>query len=346
MKIRAGIYNGVKDVVLGEVEKPEITPQSIVIKNIRSGICGTDLHAYNIEGPGVGIIPGNQFGHEMAGVIDEVGGEVIGFTPGEHVFINPCTFETPTPEKSILMCCDMAGAFSEYVRCDEPKREYNVFHLDDNLSWDVAALIEPLSVAMNGVVLTRPQKGEKAIVYGAGIIGLCTLACLKYLGIEDVIVCDTVPFRLERVKEMGGIPCNAKEENVNDFAKKMWGATTGNNGEANTDADIVIDCAGYPTSLENIMECAKVGSRIAIVALGTHEEKVTEVNIAYKACAIFGSFAYTPEVNRMVIDMIEKDENPFKPIVTSVYGLSDITKAFEEACKADVNIKVLIDHAK
>lgn len=66
----------------------------------------------------------------------------------------------------------------------------------------------------------------------------------------------------------------------------------------------------------------------------------------HSACAIYGSFAYTPEVNRMVIDMIEKDEKSVEPIVTSVYGLSQVTKAFEEACKADVNIKVLIDHAK
>lgn len=346
MKMRAGIYNGVKNVTLNEVDKPEITPNSIIIKNVRSGICGTDLHAYNVEGHGVGIWEGNQFGHEMCGIIAEVGKNVKDFIAGEHIFVNPCTFETPTKEKSILMCCDMAGAFSEYVKCDIPQREYNIFHLNDKLSWDVAALIEPLSVAMNGVVLTKPQKGEKAIVYGAGIIGLCTLACLKYMGVQDVIVSDTVPFRLERVKQMGGIPCNVKEQNVSDFAKKLWGETTGNNGESNTDADIVIDCAGYRGALESILETAKVGSRIALVALGTSEEKVTEVNIAYKACAIYGSFAYTPAVNRMVIDMIEKDEKAVLPIITATYGLSEISKAFNDACDGSKNIKVLIDHSK
>lgn len=344
--MRAAIYNGVKNVKLAEVEKPLLEPEAIMVKNVRSGICGTDLHAYNIEGEGVGILEGNQFGHEMAGVIDEVGSEVTGFKVGTHVFINPCTFETPTAERSILMCCDMAGAFSEYVTCKKPVKEYNVFELDDSLPWDIAALIEPLSVAMNGCLIVNPQKQEKAIVYGAGIIGLCTLACLKYLGVDDVIVVDTVPMRLERVRQLGGTPCNAKEINVNDFAKKLWGATTGNAGEENNNADITIDCAGYKGALENIIKCAKVGSRISIVSLGSSEEKVVETTLAFKAITISGSFAYTPEVNRKVIDMITECPDKFSPIVTATYGLSDIDKAFEEACDVNKNVKVLIDHSK
>lgn len=145
--MKAGIYNGVGKVEVMEIAKPECTDGAIIVKNIRSGICGTDLHAYTLEGEGVGILPGNQFGHEMAGVIYE--SEADGFRPGTSVFINPCTFREPTDEMSILMCCDMAGAFSQYVRVDKPQWEYNVFRLPDDLPWDVAALIEPISVALN-----------------------------------------------------------------------------------------------------------------------------------------------------------------------------------------------------
>ena len=147
--MKAGIYNGIKNVTLAEIEKPKLEPGSIIVKNVRAGICGTDLHAYNIGGEEVGILPENQFGHEMVGIIDEVGENVKDFKTGTHVFINPCTFDTPTAERSILMCCDMAGAFSEYVVCKDPVKEYNVFELDDSLPWDIGALIEPLSVAMN-----------------------------------------------------------------------------------------------------------------------------------------------------------------------------------------------------
>lgn len=97
MKMRAGIFHSVGNISLEEVEKLELIPGSIIIKNVRSGICGTDFHAYERSGEEVGIYPENQFGHEMSGVIDELGEGVTSFTKGQHVFINPCTFKEPTP---------------------------------------------------------------------------------------------------------------------------------------------------------------------------------------------------------------------------------------------------------
>lgn len=346
MKMRAAIYNGLKNVTLEEIEKPAVPHSGILVKNIRSGICGTDLHAYGIDGPEVGIVPGNQFGHEMSGVIDEVGNGVTGFEKGQHVFINPVTFKEPTAEMSVLMCCDMAGAFSEYVPVEKPVAEYNVFTLPESLPWDIAAMIEPISVALNCIVKCAPKKGEKVIIYGGGIIGLCALACLKCMGIDDVIVTARNPFRSAKVVEMGGILCNTKEMPIHQFAMEKWGKLTGNNGEDTWDADVVIDCAGYTGSFEEIMRYAKCGSRIGVIALGTSSESLTENNLCFKDVSIHGSFAYTPEVNRMVIDMISANPEAFAPIATATYGLSQIAEAFEAANDSRKNVKVLIDHAK
>lgn len=342
--MKAGIYNGVGKVEVMEIAKPECTDGAIIVKNIRSGICGTDLHAYTLEGEGVGIMPGNQFGHEMAGVIYE--SEADGFRPGTSVFINPCTFREPTDEMSILMCCDMAGAFSQYVRVDKPQWEYNVFRLPDDLSWDVAALIEPISVALNGILLCDPKKGQKAVIYGGGIIGLCALACLRYLGIEDVIVTARNPLRSGKVTEMGGILCDTNETTVPEFVMERWGRSTGNSGEDIWDADIVLDCAGYEGVLEEAVKYSKPGSYVSVVALGTSEECFTGRDIAFKAVHIVGSFAYTPEVNRQVIDMISDKPELFAPVVTATYGLTEITDAFEAAKVSSKNVKVLIDLAK
>jgi threonine dehydrogenase-like Zn-dependent dehydrogenase len=346
MKMRAAIYNGIHNVVLSEAEKPEVIPGAIVVKNIRSGICGTDLHAYNINGPEVGIVPGNQFGHEMSGVVEEVGEGVEGIKKGTHVFINPCTFKEPTAEMSVLMCCDMAGAFSEYVRVDKPVSEYNVFELPEDLDWDIAAMIEPISVALNGILKCRPKKDDKVVIYGGGIIGLCALACLKCMGVEEVIVTARNPFRSAKVEELGGILCNTKLSTVPDFVMDKWGKLTGNNGEDTWNADIVIDCAGYAGAFEEIMKYAKCGSQICVIALGTSEEKLTESNLCYKDISIHGSFAYTPETNRKAIDLVVENPAAFAPIATATYGLSEIAKAFEEANVSSKNVKVLIDHSK
>lgn len=346
MKMRGGMYNGLNDVTLEAFEKPEVTPDGIIVKNVRSGICGTDIHAYQIDGPEVGICPGNQFGHEMSGVVDEVGESVSGFSVGEHVFINPVTFREATAEMSVLMSCDMAGAFSEYVAVEKPVEEFNVFKLDESLSWDVAALTEPVSVALNGILKCNPQKEDKVVIYGGGIIGLCALALFKCMGIDDVIVTARTPFRSAKVEEMNGILCNTKETPAPEFVMERWGKLTGNNGEDTWNADIVLDCAGYPGSFEELFKYAKCGSQIAIISLGTTAEKIVENDLCFKDISIHGSFAYTPEVNRIAIDYMTANEELFAPIVTATYGLSEISEAFEAATDHHKNVKVLIDHSK
>ena len=346
MKMKAGIYNGVGSVSVTDVDKPTLRPGMIIIRNIRSGICGTDLHAYNIDGPEVGILPGNQFGHEMSGVVDEVGEGVTAFKKGQRVFVNPVTFREPSENLSVLQSCDMAGAFSEYVMVEHPVEGYNVFTLEESLDWDVAAMIEPISVALNGILMCQPKKGDKVVIYGGGIIGLCALACLKCLEIDDVIVTARNPFRSAKIEEMGGILCNTKETGVPEFVMKTWGKSSGNNGEDTWNADFVLDCAGYPGAFGEIMQYARVNSHIGIIALGTGEEKLVENWLCFKACSIHGSFAYTPEVNRQVIEMITAYQEVFRPIATATYGLSELPEAFQAANNSKQQVKVLIDHSK
>lgn len=346
MKMRGGMYNGLNDVTLETFDKPEVKAGGIVVKNVRSGICGTDLHAYQINGPEVGIHPKNQFGHEMSGIIDEVGEGVTGLKVGDHVFINPVTFREPTDEMSVLMSCDMAGAFSEYVAVDKPVEEYNVFKLDDSLSWDIAALIEPVSVALNGILKSNPKTTDKIVIYGGGIIGLCALACLTCMGIKDVIVTARNPFRSAKIEEMNGVLCNTKKTPAPEFIMDRWGKLKGNNGEDTWNADVVIDCAGYAGAFNEIFKYAKCGSQIVVVSLGTSAETLVENDLCYKDISIHGSFAYTPEVNRKAIDYMTANQDVFAPIVTATYGLSDISEAFRAATDHNKNIKVLIDHSK
>jgi threonine dehydrogenase-like Zn-dependent dehydrogenase len=344
-KMKAGIYHGVGKITVEEIDKPEVSEGAIVVKNIRSGICGTDLHAYTLEGEGVGILPENQFGHEMSGIVDEAG-EGAPYAPGTHVFVNPVTFKEPTEEMSVLMCCDMAGAFSQYVKVDKPQEGYNVFTLPEDLPWDVAAMIEPISVALNGILLCHPKKGQKAVIYGGGIIGLCALACLKYLGIDDVVVTARNPLRIGKVTEMGGIVCNTKETGVPEFVMNRWGKNTGNSGEDVWDADIVLDCAGYEGSFTEIFQYSKPGAYISMVALGTAEEKITGRDLAFKAVNIVGSFAYSPEVIAQVVKMVSDKPELFAPVATATYGLTELPEAFEAAKISSKNVKVLIDHSK
>lgn len=340
--MRAAYYNGVGDVTLGEAEKPKLLPGTLIVHNIRSGICGTDLHAYGVNGPEVGINPGNPFGHEMSGVIDAIGEGVEGFSVGQRVFVNPVTFRHPNG-MSVLESCDMAGAFTEYVRVEDPREGYNVFTLPDELDWDVAAMTEPISVALYNIEKCAPKPGDKVIIYGGGIIGLCALACLRALGIDDVIVNARNDFRLGKIAQMGGIPNDTRVQSTPEFAMERWGKLVGNNGEDTWAADVVIDCGGWSGSFSEIFRYAKSGSTIGVVALGTSEEPLRENDLCFKDVTIQGSFAYTPAVNSHAIELMTAHQDLFAPIATQKFPLSKVSEAFETAADSTKAVKVLLD---
>ena len=214
--MRGGMYNGIKNVSLENFEKPVLKENSLVVKNLRAGICGTDIGAYLRGGDAVGIFPGNQFGHEMVGVIEEIAEGVEGFEKGKTVFVNPTEAREIPEGWNKTMSVDMAGAFSEYILIENPRWGVNLFEIPENVSLESAAIIEPMCVAMNGVVSARPVKGERAIVYGAGPIGLAAMVELKSMGVEEVIVADAIPLRLEAVEKLGGIACDVTKTPINE----------------------------------------------------------------------------------------------------------------------------------
>jgi 2-desacetyl-2-hydroxyethyl bacteriochlorophyllide A dehydrogenase len=344
--MRGAIYKGVGKVELGTFEIPKAGPNDVVVRNMRAGICGTDLHAYLIEGQSVGIRPEHQFGHEMAGYICEIGENVTGIEEGKKVFVNPVTCKKAKKGYTATEMADMAGAFSEYILVEDARIDYNLFPLPDELEYDRAVLIEPMSVSMHGVNTANPKPGEKAIVYGAGTIGLGALIELRAAGVKDVIISDISDKRLAIAEKLGGIPFNSHKGNLIAFVKEKWGAKRGIMGEETTDADIVIDCAGPKGILEEFMASAKVGSRFIILALGRGSEQIVPLEVVLKSVKIMGSCAYNSKDHKQVIELLNNQDILVEPMITHAFGLSDVAKAFEAAADKDNAIKVVINHEK
>jgi 2-desacetyl-2-hydroxyethyl bacteriochlorophyllide A dehydrogenase len=344
--MKGAIYKGVRHVELGEFDIPKAGPKDVVVRNMRAGICGTDIHAYLEEGESVGILPEHPFGHEMVGQVCEVGKNVKNVGNGMRVFVNPVTFRKPPKGYNATQSADMAGAFSEYILVEEAEIGYNLFPLPDELGYDRAVLTEPMSVSMHGVNMSEPKPGEQAIIYGAGTIGLGALVEMKACGVKEVIVSDVVDKRLAIVEALGGIPFNAKNGNLIAFAKERWGIQFGIMGEETTDADIVMDCAGSKGILEEFMASAKVGSRFVIVALGHGPERIAPIEVVLKSVKIMGSCAYNAEDHKQVISLLSDKKIVVEPMITHTFGLSDIKKAFEVAADKDNEIKVVISHEK
>ena len=294
--MKALIYKDVKKIELQERAIPACGPNDIVVRNMRSGICGSDVSAYLHGTMSSGVFPHREFGHEMVGVVHEAGKNVVNIPEGGRVFVNPNTaVEHPWDS-------DMAGAFSQYVCIRNARLEHNVFMLPDSLSFDDAVLIEPFSVGTHGKNRPGIKPEQNVLIYGAGTIGLCALNALIAQGNKNVAVADLSEKRLNLAQNMGAIPCNPKKDDVCSYLKKYFGETASNtpvvsmNGSTITlspsaalNIDAVIDCAGAPNIAGDFLNMAKSGAILSCIAVHKKEVPLNFRQIMSTEAVIMGS---------------------------------------------------------
>ena len=169
-----GVFHGVHDIRVDESSRPKNTDDGVIIKVSKAGICGSDIHFYHSEI----VPPGSVLGHEFTGVINEVGQNVKGLSPGMRVVVNPMV-------NGIGLGLKPSG-FANYIHVENAARNVNVIPIPENISKEQGALIEPLTVGYAGVNLVAVKKETNAIVFGAGTIGLATIASLASKGVKTL----------------------------------------------------------------------------------------------------------------------------------------------------------------
>ncbi|MDD2954919.1 MAG: alcohol dehydrogenase catalytic domain-containing protein [Oscillospiraceae bacterium] len=341
--MKAGMYYGIKDVRLEDLPKPAAGKNDVVIKVVSAGICGTDVHAYLHNGDPVGIHSGNQFGHEFVGQVVECGENVKDISAGMRVTINPTARIPLGRGLNSTEIADMSGAFSEYVLVEEAKMGWNVFQLPDSLPFEKAVLTEPLSVSTHGVNCAGLSGGEKALVYGAGTIGLCAIAALQNKGVSQIIVSDINDGRLAMAKELGAIPFNSKNGSLPDFVKAQFGTVKGNSDEDCIDAGVVIDCAGVGSVISEFMDNAKTLSKLIVIAVHGANVELSPYWLLAKEVSLIGSRGYTPADIQDAIAALARPGCRLPAIITARYPHGDFVKAMAKAAEPS-SIKVAVDY--
>ena len=250
----------VGDVRLDSVETPELGASDALVRVKACGICGSDLSYIKMGGilrqPG-GTTP---IGHEAAGEVIAVGDAVKDVSVGQRVAINP--METP----SFIGSGGPEGAFTDEVLVRDARVGENLLPLADGLPFEVAALTEPLSVALHGVKRSEAKPGEKVVVFGCGPIGLGMVLWLADRGIEDVVAVDLVPARLERARALGArAVIDASKEDLRERLSELHGTVQGLIHET-VGTDVYIDAAGGPSILSDVVRIAKFHSRMVVTA--------------------------------------------------------------------------------
>lgn len=344
--MRAVVYRGIGEILVEDRPMPEIGAKDVLVKNMRTGICGTDIGAYTQGGDALGIFPGALIGHEFVSEVVEVGNEVTDprIVSGLRVFVNASTSKRSGEGRSQLEITDSAGGMTEFISVQDAEIGYNLHPLADNVSFDKAVLIEPFSVANRAVNTAKPQPGEKALVLGAGAVGLGALAVLKAKGVAEVIVVDIIPRKLEVVKQLGGIPVNAREIDPVEFAAEHFGTVTNFIDEQRPDVDIFIDSAGVPSAVPDYLRGGKPGSRMVLVALPPHSLDVPQTAFVMSELTLLSSLAYSNEDIAEVVHHLADEKYDPTPVITHHFPQEQAAEAFRTMIEnKDEAIKVVVD---
>lgn len=329
------IYQGARNIELRELPMPVCGDGDIIVKNLYSGICGSDITAYKTSGDFMRLYPGMEFGHEMVSEVVEVGKNVKDIAVGDRVFPYPLYAKDDTKRSGSV------GGFSEYVLIPNCRLNHSVYKVDSRIPDPVAAMLEPFSVGGQAAILSRPQKGQNAIVYGAGVIGMAAAITLKYLGCDKVMLVNRSTFRLEIAKQLGFETCSPVQQDLKQIALDTFGTGYGIMGPT-FNADIFIDATGSDDAFETFQKCAKLNAVYTIV--GTHTKPMTfnPQFLMYASQRIQGSGGYTDQSVRLAMEIMESGKFDLEKLVTQEYPLEQLEDAIIKAATSSESLKVMI----
>lgn len=334
--MRAALYQGKGKIEMTTLPDPVCSENGAILKNIYASICGTDVAVYK-HGTGMGhkITIGGEFGHETVCRIVEAGKNVTEWKVGDRVYPYPRLVTGDKRRAGTI------GGFSEYISAPNARKNIELYSVSDKISDKMAALIEPFTVGCRGARRAFPKKGETAVVFGAGTIGIAAAIALQYFGCEKVMLCDHSDFRLQIGKELGFAVCNNKKENLKEAAEQYFGTAYGYRGET-ADVDIFIDAAGGDAILTWYQEHGKVDSRMVMVAVGSSPRPIDILGMTFGQLAIIGSGGYNPEDVQDVMAMMESGRWDIERIITHEYPWEKLEEAIQMAGDAEKALNVVI----
>ena len=338
--MKSAIYLGKKAIEIADVPLPEVGANDVLVQNLYSSICGTDVAVY-ANGPGTGhkVDIGGEFGHETISRIVTVGSNSSEFKIGQRVYPYP-RFAKGDPKRAGTI-----GGFSEYILIPNAKLNHSLYFVPDRISDKTACLIEPFTVGTRAARRSQPTTGESAVIFGCGTIGIAAAIALKWFGLEKVMLCDISDFRLSKAKALGFDICNTSSQDFIKKCKGLYGAAPSLNGET-ADIDIFLDAAGAESILGSFMKQGKIGSRFVSVAVNNATRQLDLLHMTYAQKSIIGSGGYMPEDVRDVMAIMESGKFDIESIITQAFPLSALSEAIQTAADAQHSFNVIINFSK
>ncbi len=333
--MKSVVVTGANQTGVLEIEKPAAGPADVLVAVKACGLCGSDAFYIHIGGipPRQGNTP---LGHEIAGEVVELGTDVTGLAIGDHVVINPMAAPT-----GIIGNGGSTGGLANFLLIENAVVGTSLAVVPKHIPWEVAALNEPMAVARHAVNRANPASGEKAVVFGAGPIGLGAVIDLTLRGVEVAVV-DVQPRRLEKALAVGASAViNSAEEDVAARLIQLHGDVPLRPGESRPGTDIYIDAAGVPAVIETVQQIAKHGARLSIPAVHKKPVEVDFGALLSTELTITLSRGYPTEIFEVTNDIIAAWER-YALIVSDTLPFDQVEDALTLAATPGAADKVVV----
>jgi (R,R)-butanediol dehydrogenase/meso-butanediol dehydrogenase/diacetyl reductase len=304
--MKAAVLHGIRDIRIVEVAEPKPSPGEVLVRVKYCGICGSDLHEYQH-----GLFPESPFGHEACGEVVEVGAQVKGFQAGDRVL--------PF----------FKGAYAQYMVCPQER----LLGIPPNMTWERAAVVEPLAVAAYSVEKANIQPGITALIAGAGPVGLMTILGLRCLGVKQVYVTEVSDPRREKAKELGAtLTSNPLEIKVSSWIKEI---TCGRG------VDVAFESVGIEATLKDCLTSVRFQGKVVVQGIFTDRVPIHMLGFVSRETTMVGVNSANPP---LALNWIETKGIQPERMVTRVLPLERISEGFEILTQeTKKEIKVLIE---
>ncbi|HIQ23090.1 MAG TPA: galactitol-1-phosphate 5-dehydrogenase [Planctomycetes bacterium] len=326
----------------GDLPEPDCAADEVIVEVKACGVCGSDVHG--MDGSSGRRIPPLVMGHEASGVIARAGENVEGWQPGDRVtfdstiWCGQCGFcrggqVNLCDRREVLgvACSEFRrdGAFAQWVAV--PARI--LCRLPEGVSFEQAAMAEPVSIAVHAVERVRPHLNDTAVVIGSGMIGLLIIQALRLAGCGLIIAVDIRPARLELARRLGADVTLSPERD--DVSRTVLDRTAGRG------ADVAFEAAGFPATVAMAIDSVRKGGRVGLVGNLTPTVDLPLQRVVTREVTLYGSCASAGEYPTS-LDLIARGAIRVDPLVSAVAPLAEGAQWFQRLRSGADLMKVLL----
>jgi L-iditol 2-dehydrogenase len=338
----AAVLYGKENLKVESVAVPNIGPGDILVRVKTALTCGTDVKVFQRGYHARMIVPPALFGHELAGDVVEAGAAVTRFRPGQRVVAAnsaPCGVCYYCLRGNGNLCANLLfnnGAYAEYMRIPARIVESNTYEIPGHVTYQDAALIEPLACVLRGLEETGLRRGDTVTVIGLGPIGLMFVRLAKVRG-ASVIAVGRRTTQTERATRMGADHCLIASDNV-DIPAQVRELTDGHG------SDVAIEAVGVPETWEMAVRTVRRGGTVNFFGGCPNDSRVTLDTslLHYSEITCKASFHHTPAHIRHALESVSRGEITAADFINRVESLENLLEVMRHLMSHNGHMKTAI----